>query len=437
MKYPERIEYLIKKLLLREPFWGNILIQAEIRENNTIPFPAAMRMENDQLFIDINSDILFNIMPNDEVRLDILKHEIMHAVLLHPLRLENLDPNIRNLAADMEVNSYCPNLQKPIKAQNGEEIRFIVAEDFKLPPQKTAEWYYKNMPKQKQKQQTIVFIISDDNMGGKGDNQQNQKGDGKGQSQKKKKDKGKGKEKGKGKGNKEFTKKELEKLKKQHKGWETFKPFHKRILKRIIDRATKMAGKAPGNIEELIQNIYEPKLNWRWLLQKAMLNGTIKASRERTTWSKPNRRFENMKGRKRLRMPDIVVAVDESGSMSKRDIERCFAEINKIASIARSVTLITFDTEIYLIGKNIRRLPKTIKIKGRGGTDFKKVFDWIEKNVKVKKPLVIMLTDGYDDEGEERNTMELVWIILEGRDTKKKWGKVIVLPEDPLDPDKE
>ena len=57
------------------------------------------------------------------------------------------------------------------------------------------------------------------------------------------------------------------------------------------------------------------------------------------------------------------------------------------------------------------------------------VYKYVEKKIPAKHPLVIIMTDGEDDEGSERDGFELIWVILESRNTKKSWGKVITLPD--------
>ena len=160
-----------------------------------------------------------------------------------------------------------------------------------------------------------------------------------------------------------------------------------------------------------------------------MTMGTMKCRKTLATWTRPNRRDPDLKGRKRLRMPEIVVAVDTSGSMSHNDIKRCFSEINKIANTTRSLYLMQFSSRVESCDKVKRLSPDHIEIKDRGGTDFMSVYNYVEKNIPAKHPLVIIMTDGEDDEGSERDTFELIWVILESRNTDKKWGKVIALPD--------
>lgn len=393
---------IIKKLIIKEPFWGSILMQAEISESLTLTPMAGMYMKNEQLFISINPQAFFSKDLTDLHRIGILKHEVMHASFLHPLRGKNYERTIANIAADMEVNSYIPELTTLKNTQ----FRPLFAEDYELPPRKTMEWYIHELQKKVSKKKQSSGEGEEGEEGGDNDSNGSDPST---------------------KESKKGSKKQKDAIAQQHKGWDTFKKYHKAVMERVLEKAGRFAGSTPSGIKEMLDNLYRGVLDWRWLLQKAILNGTRKARKDRFTWSRPNRRDDRLKGKKRLRMPDIVVAVDTSGSMSDDDVQRCFGEINKISRICNSLRLLNFDAAVTDKGK-VNRLPKKVEITGRGGTDFTEVFDYVEKQIKGHKPLVIMLTDGYAEEGPKRNTMELIWIVLSKGNADKKWGQVIALP---------
>lgn len=379
-------------------------MQAEITESDLTPI-AGMYMKNEQLFISINPQTFFDKTLTDINRMGILKHEVIHASFLHPLRGKNYEREIANIAADMEVNSYIPELA----TSKTSKFNFIFAKDYGLPPKKTMEWYIHELQtKGKQPQQAFG---KGEGEGGDGKPTEESSPDISPSTKKSKKE----------------LKKQIDTIAQQHKNWDTFKKYHKAVMGKLLEKANRFAGSTPAGIEAVLNNLYKGVLNWRWLLQRAILNGTRKARKDKFTWSRPNRRDDRLKGKKRLRMPDIVIAVDTSGSMSDDDIQRCFGEINKISRICNSLHLLNFDVAITDKGR-VNRLPKKVEITGRGGTDFTEVFDYVEKKIKRHKPLVIMLTDGYAEEGPKRNTIELIWIVLSKGNTDKKWGQVIPLP---------
>lgn len=430
MAQEDKIRKILKQLLIDEPFWGNILIQGEIVEDKNIPI-AAMLAKGEQLYFLINPDTFWHPRFTDAHRVAILKHEVMHAALLHPLRARknNIPHQAWNICCDLEVNSYIPDLNyhDPEK-----KIKFLFAEDFGLDVKKTAEWYHANMPRgkgngQKDKDKMIWDY--------KDDSQDNNESDNNGPSDNQSKSNDTNNAKPAKSSDQTPQQQGAGQAQTQHKHWETFTPYHKDIMKKVIDRASRMAGKTPGEFKEILDRLYSSKLNWRWIFQRAATRGTMKSRKEKFTWARLNKRDDRLKGKKRLRMPDIICAVDTSGSMSTKDLTDCFAEINKLTKIARSLWLIQFDTRINYC-KRVKKLnSKALEAYGRGGTNFEICFDYIEndmiKKQKMKKPLVIVLTDGEDDEGHARKTLKdnLIWIVMENRNIEKSWGKVIPLPQ--------
>jgi len=416
MTNKERMRMIIKKLIIKEPFWGALIMQCQIMETDQI-WVAGMTIHNNQLFLFINPETYWGLKLTDIDRRNILKHEILHAAFLHPLRLKNMPEEPRAICADYEVNSYIPDLKNMHK-----DFKGCFPSDKNYPIKKTAEWYYAQMPKSKS--------------GGGNQPQQGPPQSGQGQPQP-------GQSKGKSDPNKndnqptptpcgKMPKDANSKQRSQnsHKDWDKFRQVHKGIMKQMLDQAGTQAGKYPSGLKEILEGLYKNVLDWRWLLQHAMAMGTMKCQKTTSTWTRPNRRDPDLKGRKRLRMPEIVVAVDTSGSMNTEDIKRCFSEINKMASTTRALYLMQFSSRVECCDKIKRLTPEHIKLKDRGGTDFNSVYNYVEDKIPAKHPLLIILTDGEDNEGSPRDGFELIWVILETRNTEKSWGKVIVLPED-------
>lgn len=415
-----KMRTIIKKLIIKEPFWGSLIMQCQIVETDQV-WVAGMSMHNNQLFLYVNQKNFWDPKLTDIHRRNILKHEILHAAFLHPMRLKNFQQDAANYCADCEVNSYIPDLK-----DLPEKFKGVFPSNKKWPEKKTAEWYYSKIPKQ-------------NNGGGSGQNDQqstdpSQENGQNNPQQNKKNNPQKDKQPSNGpqlKPSKPMPKNSTpqQRANNAHKDWDTFRPAHKGIIKKMLDQASTAAGKTPSGLKDILDSLYKGVLDWRWLLQRAMTMGTMKCQKVTSTWTRPNRRNPDLKGKKRLRMPEIVVAVDTSGSMSNKDIKQCFSEINKIANTARALYLMQFSCGVTKCEK-VKRLKQTdIELVDRGGTDFNSVYNYVEKKIPSKHPLVIILTDGEDNEGNSRTTFELVWVILENRNTTKSWGKVIILPE--------
>jgi len=80
---------------------------------------------------------------------------------------------------------------------------------------------------------------------------------------------------------------------------------------------------------------------------------------------------------------DVVVGIDTSGSVTRKELKFFLGEINAISEDIkpRSITVITCDAQIQTVrryeqGEEIEK----IEINGRGGTRVRPVFDYIEEH---------------------------------------------------------
>lgn len=149
------------------------------------------------------------------------------------------------------------------------------------------------------------------------------------------------------------------------------------------ETAAKAHAKIPGQLEELIEKIRAPKVNW-----KEALESTLRGNNpDDQTWARPNRK---MLGEYDLYMPspqyfgmgNIVVGLDTSGSVSKRELEAFLSELHSISTVEsyESITIIYNDSDVgnavtFRPGDDISKL----EVVGRGGTCFKPVFKYVEE----------------------------------------------------------
>ena len=144
----------------------------------------------------------------------------------------------------------------------------------------------------------------------------------------------------------------------------------------------KAQGKAPGAVEETIRGAHASTLDWRTLLRRYMTD----AARSDYSWSLPNRRFIDSG----LYLPSIrsegidtvAVIIDTSASLPANTLAEFWTEVREIATELRPETVIVLqvdaalqDAAEYAPGE----LPDEIALKGRGGTDFRPGFAWLEE----------------------------------------------------------
>ena len=157
----------------------------------------------------------------------------------------------------------------------------------------------------------------------------------------------------------------------------------------------KAQGKSPGAVEETVRGAHTSTLDWRTLLRRYMTD----AARSDYSWSLPNRRFIDTG----LYLPSIrsegidtvAVIIDTSGSVDAQALAAFWTEVREIATELQPESVIVLqvdaalqDAAEYAPGD----LPEQIAIKGRGGTDFRPGFAWLEDQ-GTRPSLCLYFTD--------------------------------------------
>ena len=147
------------------------------------------------------------------------------------------------------------------------------------------------------------------------------------------------------------------------------------------------------------------------------------------SWKKPNRRFfpqYYMPSLYGMKLMDLTIAVDISGSVSDHDFKVFVSEVHSIFKMMKpnKITLIQFDTQLQHIDqvKNVNELLK-LKFTGRGGTDVHPVLEWAEE----KKPQLLMIfSDGeFHMPTEKPKNSEVLWLIHNNKAFAGLFGKTI------------
>ena len=195
------------------------------------------------------------------------------------------------------------------------------------------------------------------------------------------------------------------------------------------------AGNIPLGVKRLIQDLTEPKMNWRELL-RMQLESTIKSD---YTWMRASRKGWHMDavmpGMKLDPMIDIAVALDASGSISPTMLKDFLSEVQGIMESfpAYKIHVVTFDTECYNPAQYDSDNLDTIcdyEVQGGGGTAFEAVFDYLKENEIEPKRLVVF-TDGYPcgTWGDE-NYADTVWILHGTTTIVPPWGQFAYYEEE-------
>lgn len=368
-------------------FYAHIIGQCSIKIDEELPAPAGVAFVTDHYNLYVNP-IEFDKFTLKE-RLSILKHEALHILYGHiGERSKGLNPMGWNLGTDCALNQHIDSTHLPACAITPKTVEAQL--NIKVPIDQSAEFYYNLFKKEAKERQ------SKEGSQGQGDaSQSNGNGNGFPQSMD------------------------------THKTWEESVgdgELQEDMTKKMVERAQTETIKGKGTIPSACSTWIElhsrkSEVNW-----KKVLRGIIGHKRvgTRTTIMRPDRRFptrEDLRGKTKDRMFNLLVIADVSGSMSQKAITSTLSEVRHICDVTKTdVDLIQVDTVAYEPEKLSK---KTVSItrKGSGGTY---LFPAIQKakDKKIDFQAIVILTDGgllNDDIHKFRElNKKIIWLVKSG-----------------------
>jgi predicted metal-dependent peptidase len=160
------------------------------------------------------------------------------------------------------------------------------------------------------------------------------------------------------------------------------------------ERIAKMCGKTPLGTSRVLAESRQSKKDWRDILRDFIAATTPSDYR----FCPPNRRHVHAG----LYLPSIhregvgrlVIGVDTSGSIARKELEQFAAEITAISEQVHpeAIYVVYCDKKVHLIQEFLASEPITLTPKGGGGTSFRPVFKWIEAN-DIQPVCLIYLSD--------------------------------------------
>ena len=159
-------------------------------------------------------------------------------------------------------------------------------------------------------------------------------------------------------------------------------------------RAAKACGHEPGDMERLLKESRQSQQDWRAILREFI--AAIVPSDYR--WCPPNRRFIAsglyLPSLHREGVGRIVIGVDTSGSVGDEELKQFAGEISAISDQAQpeAIHVVYCDEVVNDAQEFGPSEPITLEPKGGGGTNFRPVFDWVEKN-GIAPACLVYLTD--------------------------------------------
>ena len=154
----------------------------------------------------------------------------------------------------------------------------------------------------------------------------------------------------------------------------------------------KQAGKMPGFMKELISEFLYPPIDWVNQLRRFI----EVVSANDYDWMVADRRFSGadfiLPSLYSQDLGTIVIGIDTSGSMSTEELKIVGGALSDILSTCRpeKVIVIYCDTRVNNVEEFEPDDLFLLKAKGRGGTEFTPVFDYIAENNLDPKCLIYM-----------------------------------------------
>lgn len=364
----------IKKLLIREPFYGIFALGLNKKFSTEIDTAAVcLNGINTELLINKN---WFDTLDEDTA-IGVIQHELSHILFGH-LTIDEYyeDHELLNYATDCECNSYIPILQKE---------PYVYPSKFQMPNGQGTKWYYENI---RQYAQNAGYYIPEF-----GDS---------------------------------------------HKFWKDFADLsnaEKEIVKQQINAQIKHAaeetqktcGNIPGQFKEYVDSLFKEResvFNWKKYFRRVIGNSI--ESFIKSTRYKPSRRFKGQPGNILKFKPKVLVAVDTSGSVSNDELSDFFTEIEHLHKSGITVDIIEFDT--CITNKfTYKNKNQKIEICGRGGTDVTEAWNYYISHREYST--FVIFTDGYLNYSDLSHCSNVIWVISSSGQKANYPGISIYIPK--------
>ena len=189
-------------------------------------------------------------------------------------------------------------------------------------------------------------------------------------------------------------------------------------------QAAKMMGKLSANVERFVDEVLNPKVDWREVLQRFV----EKCKDDTRTWARPNRRFiaqgmyvPSVSGEA---LGELVVAVDCSGSVGPEELNQFASEVVTIHEDQKpkKIHVVYFDSEVCHYDEYTKDDTVEIAAHGGGGTAFSPIFKFLEEKC-IEPVACVVLTDLYCSDFGDEPEYPVLWVTYGSTDAP--WGEVV------------
>ena len=393
MTYQEKLTKAKAKLMLEHPYFGTLASALRIESD-----PDQLTFKSDGNTVRLNEEYIDKLNVS-EVEF-ILSNGAMHAVLGHMQRRGGRDKWLWQEACDFAVNAMLVknglqapeyvNYQPQFEGMYAEEIYSQLKEEMKYAPDTNHD---SSGDAQDQEDSSEQQSSSNEEQ-----TQEPQSEQGKIESMQEQ----------------EISQQELDALQ------EELKEHFEQIFNKL-----KRQDALPKDLKFVVPEYFSHKVDWR-----EVLSGFI-ASYTKSSYSfmPPNMKYLY----RGIYLPSlssdllrVIIAIDTSGSVDRELLGGFLGEVESIMEVYPNfeIDIITADTKVhshktYLPGEALE-----YEVSGGGGTDFRPVFEYIDRNIDYPTAL-LFFTDGQGIYPDDAANYDVMWIMPEA--VEVPFGEVLLL----------
>jgi predicted metal-dependent peptidase len=177
-------------------------------------------------------------------------------------------------------------------------------------------------------------------------------------------------------------------------------------------QAAKAQGKMTAGLDKIVAELLDVRTPWYDVLERYMVAFT----KGDYSWARPNRRFADVylpSVGKTATMGELVIQVDVSGSITKREIDYYNAHMSRIVEQCspERIHVLYTDTDVakHVVFEQGEEF--ALEFYSGGGTDMESGFAYLDKE-GINPEVFVCLTDGYTDfNTDNAPSYPVVWCI--------------------------
>jgi len=373
-----------KELMLKEPFYGLLLMSLNKVWNERIP-TAGVCLKGINYQLAINSKFWEELPLQQKV--GILKHELLHIGFFHLVNYEKYSDKKRlNIAMDLEINQY---IERDWLPEGG--MFLDTFPNLKLGPRMGTKYYYDKLEENSEDEDVKSCMDGMNN----GDTEVTLSN-------------------GNSVNLPDHDFEDVESLPEATKKLIESQTEH--IVKQVAEQVQKSKGNIPGEFSEILERlnkVNKAKFDWKGYIRR--FTGKSVKTYTKKSRRKYNKRLPDFPGMKIKKHKHILAAIDTSGSVSTSELKEFLGELYHLQKTGSDVTICQCDTAISYIGSFDYK--KELKIHGRGGTDFQPVIDYYNESQR-KYSCLMYFTDG-EAPAPDNARGSILWVLSSRGD--KSW----------------